>query len=168
VNPNLQPALASPPLLPSLVAPSGRPDGAYTAALVRAAAIVVVQAQVAAAAGRGIPSLPTECEMPLAARIESLTPEAVDLPELQPTQSLAAAKGASSPIRVHIEEGPLGVQLWLGLDGTPAEAAGRASAIAAELRRQCERAGIRLAGVTCNGLAVAGRAPVPVISREEP
>ncbi|MDB5858699.1 MAG: hypothetical protein JWQ76_2388 [Ramlibacter sp.] len=158
--------------------PASRPLG--TSTLVAASSLAAAQAPVATpdiagvvapmqapASGHQVRATVIPGEEPLAARVDS-APEATDLLEPRSTVPAAAAKGESPAVRVHIEEGPQGLQFWLGLDGTSADVAARASGLAAELRRQCERAGLLLANVRCNGLAVAGHAPAPIRSREEP
>ncbi|MCG2594955.1 hypothetical protein LZ009_19425 [Ramlibacter sp. XY19] len=57
-------------------------------------------------------------------------------------------------VRVHMEQGPDGLHLWLGLDGAAAETHARAAAVAAALRAEYARSGLRLAAVTCNGVCL--------------
>lgn len=71
--------------------------------------------------------------------------------------------------RIHVEEGPAGLQVWLGIDGDEAQVAARAASILAELRRAPAFAGQRLASVVCNGATVyALAAPTPASQRQEP
>ncbi|MDB5752725.1 MAG: hypothetical protein JWP65_3146 [Ramlibacter sp.] len=56
-----------------------------------------------------------------------------------------------TPVRVHVEEGPLGVAVYLGIDGPVGAPAVRSAALATELRRQLSATGLRLASVVCNG-----------------
>lgn len=55
--------------------------------------------------------------------------------------------------RVHVEIGPEGLCVWLGLDGDEAAVAARSAALLAELRR-AQAPGHRLASVVCNGRTV--------------
>lgn len=104
---------------------------------------------------------------PLVAQDGGSAQEAIPMDPRSLFESAPAQEGPA-PARFHIEEGLHGLRVWLGVDGTAMEVAAQAGALAAALRRHCERAGLRLAEVTCNGLTVAGD-PVPQISpREEP
>jgi hypothetical protein len=158
---------ASQPHVPSTFNVAKRLAPATALAPASAAAEMVVPSQVVDAARIASTMVPPG-EAPAATRVARQTPRANALSEPQPAHGPAAEKPEPPAIRVHIEEGSQGLQFWLGLDGTPAEVAARAIGVAAELRRQCERAGLRLASVTCNGLPVAGDAPVPIRPREEP
>jgi hypothetical protein len=123
-------------------------------------------------AARG--ATPCECVTPHlalsaadSARVEQSVPD-LDHPEAAPRLQAAAKQDGPSAPRIHIEEGPRGVHLWLGIDSTLAEVNARASAVAAELRWHCERAGLRLAAITCNGVSIPTGASRPVSQREEP
>lgn len=80
---------------------------------------------------------------------------------VQPGQRLAAAANTPTvpaglqpqpmPVSLHVEEGPAGLRVWLGVAGDAAEAAARAQSVLQELRRECARTGQRLALVVCNG-----------------
>lgn len=81
-----------------------------------------------------------------------LVPAETFAEEVQPAACCPPDRQEGSPIRVHVEQGADGLHLWLGIDGVPAEVAVRAVAVAAELRSECERSGLRLAAVVCNGV----------------
>lgn len=71
-------------------------------------------------------------------------------------------------IRIHLEQGPQGLVVWLGMDG---DAAGRtapaaaAAAVVAELRRTLAAAGQPLTAVICNGSTIAEGAGTGTRSR---
>ena len=62
-----------------------------------------------------------------------------------------AAAAPAAPVRVHVEDGPEGLRVWFGLAGEGPAMAARARILLAELRRECDSAGQRLALVVCNG-----------------
>jgi hypothetical protein len=72
--------------------------------------------------------------------------------EARPAGPLSSARQDDQSIRVHIEGDADQLHLWLGIDGLPAEIGARAAALAVELRSDCERAGVRLASIVCNGV----------------
>jgi hypothetical protein len=67
---------------------------------------------------------------------------------------LATEPPAQSGPRMHMEHGPDGAVVWLGLNGDAAAVAARAVALCSELRRSLSDAGQRLALVVCNGQTV--------------
>lgn len=72
-------------------------------------------------------------------------------------------------LRIHVEEAPQGLVVWLGLDAHAAAAvqAARTAALVAELRRLLANSGQRLAVVICNGTPVDGSAyPLPTPHQE--
>jgi len=102
------------------------------------------------------------------ARIQHSAPDLGTVESTRACQTAANEDDAQAAPRIHIEEGPEGLRLWLGVDGTVAEVNARVSAVAAELRWHCERAGLRLAAITCNGVSLPASASRPVSAREEP
>ncbi|MDB5914968.1 MAG: hypothetical protein JWP22_3643 [Ramlibacter sp.] len=69
-------------------------------------------------------------------------------PATRPAQAMA------SGVRLHIEQGPDGAVVWLGIDGDAAAIALRAAAICADLRRNLSGTQQGLALVVCNGRAI--------------
>jgi hypothetical protein len=65
-----------------------------------------------------------------------------------------------APVRLHVQAVPAdGVRVWLGIDGDAALVAQRASVAVADLRRNLQSGGERIASIVCNGVALDPRAP---------
>lgn len=56
-----------------------------------------------------------------------------------------------SGLRMHMEHGPHGTTVWLGVDGDAASVAARAWALVTDLRRELQASGRPLHAVVCNG-----------------
>jgi hypothetical protein len=66
-------------------------------------------------------------------------------------------------LRLHVQQGPVGVQVWLGIPGPAAQAAAATAALVAAVRRHFDGAGVAVDSIVCNGVTVyaaaAGTAP---------
>lgn len=82
-----------------------------------------------------------------------------------PSERLAALS-PEARIRVHVEETPQGLVVWLGVDAEAAAQGTRAAALAGELRRLLANSGQRLAAVICNGTPAGGAYPLPPTHQE--
>lgn len=80
----------------------------------------------------------------------------------------APPEPARLPVRLHVEDTPQGMVVWLGMDGDSNGPALRAPTLVAELRRLLAASGQRLAGVICNGTPLEGAAPQPSTRHQEP
>ena len=80
-----------------------------------------------------------------------------------------AAGRNEAALRIHVESGPQGLCVWLGMTGDAASIARRSGAVLAQLRSDVHAAPLRLARVVCNGrtLYAAGATPVLSPSPEE-
>lgn len=84
-----------------------------------------------------------------------------------PPQRFPATSPPAAPVRVHIEETPEGLVLWLGIDAGAAVQAPRTAGLIAELRRLLAGSGQRLCAVICNGARVDdGAAHLPNLHQE--
>lgn len=80
----------------------------------------------------------------------------------------AQSRSAKPSLRLHVEDTPQGVVVWLGMDGDAAGSAARAAPLVAELRRLLAASGQRLAGVICNGTPMQDAAPPAFPPHQEP
>lgn len=84
-----------------------------------------------------------------------------------PPQRFQPASPPAAPVRVHIDETPDGLVLWLGIDAGAAVQAPRTAGLIAELRRLLAGSGQRLCAVICNGARVDdGAAHLPNLHQE--
>jgi hypothetical protein len=104
------------------------------------------------AADRYAASLPASASGATADMRAPLDPIALS-ETVEPVQHEPAREPSTGAMRVHVENGPDGVSVWLGLDGDAAVVAARAAAILVELRRLSGPAP-RLANVVCNGATI--------------
>jgi hypothetical protein len=81
--------------------------------------------------------------------VESIAPGET----VEPVPHELVREPSAAAMRVHVENGPEGVTVWLGLDGDAAVVAARAAAILLELRRLSGPAQ-RLVNVVCNGTTI--------------
>lgn len=128
-----------------------------------------------AATALALRSLATTAAVPAAA-MSSDAVDAAPSPRYEPASARIPAL-QSPGVRVHVEAGPQGLHVWLGVDGDAAAVAARAQAVLAELRRGLGASAPRLALVVCNGETLfaspaAGThvpaAPVSFLPEQEP
>lgn len=97
-------------------------------------------------------------------------PQAVLAARVDPPHPAGAARqqpdrqGESAAIRVHVEQGPAGWQVWIGLDGRAPTT--RTAAVACELRRLLHGSPQRVASIVCNGSTVYGTTSLPHVTQE--
>ena len=100
------------------------------------------------------------CGAPVAAAMAVLaapppapTPPASDESPSPPRENEREAERVTLRIHVQAASGE-GLKVWLGIDGDPTLVAQRASAAVADLRRNLQFPGGRIAAVVCNGVPV--------------
>ena len=62
-------------------------------------------------------------------------------------------------VSLHVQQGPAGVQIWLGIPGPAVQAAAASAALVAAVRRHFESAGKAVDSIVCNGVDVYAADP---------
>lgn len=82
-------------------------------------------------------------------------PRAVPAPAVQKlVEQLLTRTGAAPPVRIHVQPHAEGLQVWLGMDGTPQRIQEQLELLLPELDRALAARGSRLLRVICNGQPV--------------